>query len=313
MDIICLGQITADVVVNWAREIPEKGKSKFVKRIQLHNGGCACNTAIDLAKIGIDVGIIGKVGNDGFGDFLISLMESEGVKTEGIKRTPEVNTSSTVVLVDPDGERSFLHYSGANAKLKIEDINLGVIKKAKILHLAPIYLLPGLDKRSAAELLKKAKEMGLSTSLDTAWDAKNQWLDLIEPSLSYTDIFLPSFDEARMISKKESPSDVAEFFLSYGIKIVGLKMGEKGCYIRTADKEIRVPAFKVQAVDTTGAGDAFVAGFLAGMINNWDLELIGKFANAAGACCITEVGASQGVKSLEKILEFMNYQDPEII
>jgi len=305
MDIVCVGQITADVVVNWTEEIPERGKSEFVERIQLHNGGCACNTAIDLAKIGTSVGIVGKVGTDGFGDFLISLMKDNGVNTTGIKRAARVNTSSTVVLVDPDGERRFLHYSGANAKLRIDDIDFEMIKGAKILHLAPIYLLPGLDRKSAAKLLKKAKEMGISTSLDTAWDAKNQWLDIIEQSLPYTDIFLPSLDEAKMISKKESLSDVAKFFLSYGIKIVGLKMGKKGCYIRTEKDEIRIPAFKVKAVDTTGAGDAFVAGFLTGMINGWDLELTGKFANAAGACCIMEVGAPQGTRPLEKILELM--------
>ena len=305
MDVLCFGQVTADVVVNWTEEIPEKGKSEFVKGIQLHNGGCACNTAIDLAKIGISVAIVGRVGKDAFGDYLLSLMKSVGVETRGLQRDEEVNTSSTIVLVDKDGERRFLHYSGANARLRGDELDLEMLKEAKIFHLAPIYLLPGLDRNSAAQLLKKAKEMGVMTCLDTAWDATNQWLDLVEPSLYYTDVFLPSFDEAKMISKRDSPSDVAEFFLSYGIKIVGLKMSEKGCYIRTKDREIYVPAFEVGAVDTTGAGDAFVAGFLTGLVKGWDLEFIGKFANAVGACCITKSGASQGVRSLEETLEFM--------
>ncbi|MFQ6066555.1 MAG: carbohydrate kinase family protein [bacterium] len=309
MDVICLGQITADVVVNWTREIPDRGKSKFVKRIQLNNGGCACNTAIDLAKIGINVGIIGKVGDDGFGDFLISLMKSEGVKTEGVKRSPEVNTSSTVVLVDPDGERSFLHYSGANAKLRIEDIDFEIIKRAKILHLAPIGLLPSLDGKPAAEILRKGKKIGLLTSLDIAWDAKGKWLSLVKPSLKYVDIFLPNFEEAEMISGKETSKDIANFFLGYGIKIVGLKMGEKGCYLKTKETELKIPAFPAKAADTTGAGDGFVAGFLTGIVKGWDLKKNGIFANAVGACIVGKIGASTGVKNFQETIEFISNQE----
>jgi sugar/nucleoside kinase (ribokinase family) len=297
--------MTADVVVRSIQKVPEKGKSEFIDKIELHNGGCACNTAVALAKIGIKTGVMGKVGRDGFGDFLVTLMSSCGLDLRGLRRNPNIGTSSTVVLVSPDGERTFLHYSGANASLTVDDIDFNLVREAKILHVAPTYLLPQLDGKPTAQILKKAKEMGLRTSLDTAWDARGRWLNLIEPSLQYIDIFLPSLEEARMISGRSNIREIARFFRSSGVKIIGLKTGKKGCYILAGDKELRIPAFHVKVVDTTGAGDGFVAGFLTGIVKGWDLRLTGEFANAVGGCVVTSVGAAQGIKSLDETLQFM--------
>jgi sugar/nucleoside kinase (ribokinase family) len=132
MDILCLGQFTADVIVRGVEKLPGKGKSIFVDKIELHNGGCACNTAIDLAKLGVSTGVIGKVGKDPFGAFLIGLLVRHKIDVRGLKVDDEGNTSSTVVLVSSDGERTFLHYSGTNAKLTIEDIDFSMIKETKI-------------------------------------------------------------------------------------------------------------------------------------------------------------------------------------
>ncbi len=306
MDILCLGQFTVDVVVKRVDKIPEKGRSIFVDRIELHNGGCACNTAIDLARLGVSTGVIGKVGIDTFGNFLKNLLIGHGIDIKGLKQDDKDNTSSTVVLVSSDGERTFLHYSGTNAKLTIEDIDFDLIKETKILHVAAVYLLPSLEGIPIAQILREAKEVGVITSLDTAWNAKGRWLEKIEPSLPYIDYFLPNIEEASMISGKDSPEEIADYFLSYGVRVIGLKMGDKGCYIKSKDKGFYLPAFKVKPVDTTGAGDAFVAGFLTGVLKGWDLEFTGLFANAVGACCVMGVGASQGVKTLEETLKFID-------
>lgn len=305
MDILCLGQFTADVVVRGIRELPEKGKSIFVDKIELHNGGCACNTAIDLAKLGISTGVIGKVGVDIFGDFILQLLSKHRIDIRGMTREDRINTSTSIVLVSPDGERSFLHYSGTNATLTVDDINFNLIQEAKILHVAAVYLLPALEGAPIAKILKRAKDFGVITSLDTAWNAKGNWLEKIEPALSYTDYFLPNIEEAMMISGEGSLEKIAKFFLSYGVKVIALKMGEKGSFISTEKESYYIPAFKVNVVDTTGAGDAFVAGFLTGIIKGWDLRFTGLFANAVGACCVMESGASQGVRSLEETLRFI--------
>jgi sugar/nucleoside kinase (ribokinase family) len=301
-DVVCLGQFTADVVVTPVSSLPEKGKAAFVDSISLHNGGCACNTAVALGKLGIDTAVIGKVGCDTFGDFLIKVMNDANLDTSGMVRDSSVYTSTTTVLISPDGERSFLHYYGGNARISEDDVNYDTIKKAKILHVAAAFLVPGLDGEPMARVLEKARQMGVTTSLDTAWDAEGRWMQLLEPCLHHVDIFIPSIEEAQILSGKQDAAEIAEFFLDYGIGTVILKLGEDGCYARTHDSELAVPAFKVdKVVDTLGAGDAFAAGFLAAKVNAWDLKKACTFANAAGASCVTARGAS-GIKPMNEIM-----------
>jgi sugar/nucleoside kinase (ribokinase family) len=302
-DVVCLGQFTADVVVTPVESLPEKGKAIFVDNISLHNGGCACNTAVALGKLGIDTAVIGKVGCDAFGDFLIKVMNEANLDTAAIVRDSSVNTSSTAVLVGPDGERSFLHYSGGNAKMSEDDVDYDVIKAAKILHVAAAFLVPGLDGKPMARVLARAREMGVTTSLDTAWDAEGRWMKLVEPCLRHVDIFVPSIEEAQMLTGKQQAPEIAEVFLDYGIGTVVMKLGADGCYARTGNKELSVPAFKVEkVVDTLGAGDSFVAGFLAGKVNGWELEKACRFANAVGACCVSAEGAS-GIRPMQEVMK----------
>ncbi len=304
-DVTCLGILVADLVGKPLDTYPERGKLALVDQLQLHSGGCAANTGIDLAKIGISTGIIAKVGNDGLGDFMVNALEKNGLDTRGVVRDPIVGTSGSMVISHSDGERSFIHYLGANASLTEDDVDFDLLADTRILHVAGTFLMPGIDGEPTARVLKKAQSMGITTSLDTAWDSKGRWMSVLEPCLPYIDYALPSIDEARNITGKTDPADVAKVFLDYGIKVVGLKMGEEGCYIRSADQEIRVPRFTVDAVDANGAGDSFVAGFLTGVHNGWNLEKTGRFANAVGACCVLALGATTGIKSLEETLAFM--------
>ncbi|MHC4556038.1 MAG: carbohydrate kinase family protein [Planctomycetota bacterium] len=302
-DVVCLGQFTADVVVTPVSSLPDKGKAIFVDNISLHNGGCACNTAVALGKLGIDTAVVGKVGCDTFGDFLIKVMDDANLNTSGIVRDRSVNTSTTTVLINPDGERSFLHYYGGNAKMSEDDVNYDIVKKAKILHVAAAFLVPGLDGKPMARVLEKAQQMGVRTSLDTAWDAEGRWMQLLEPSLRYVDIFIPSIEEAQILSGKKHTPEVAQTFLDYGINTVVLKLGAEGCFVKTPDDEFAMPAFKVtKVVDTLGAGDCFVAGFLAATVNRWNLREACRFANAVGAFCVSAKGTSS-IKSIQETIE----------
>jgi sugar/nucleoside kinase (ribokinase family) len=305
MSVICVGILVADVIAKPVEKLPERGKLDLVDKIELHTGGCAVNTGIALSKIGIKTGIIGKVGNDGFGGFLIDTLKKNKIDVSGIVKDKNINTSATAVMVHPDGERSFIHYLGANSEFSEKDIDLNIVKKYKIIHVAGTFLMPKFDGEPTARIFKKAKKMGLITSLDTCWDSKNRWMKLLEPVLQYVDIFLPSIEEAKRLTEKETPEEIAKILMDYGVKTVGLKMGEKGCYIRTKDVQLSIPAFKINPVDATGAGDSFVAGFLTGIIKGWDLEKTGRFANAVGAMCALAIGASQGVKSLKETFKFI--------
>lgn len=302
-EVVCLGQFTADVVVTPVTGLPEQGKAVLVKDISLTNGGCACNTAVALGKLGVTTSVIGKVGRDTFGDFLIGVMDGAGLDTHALVRDPSVRTSATAVLIDPEGERSFLHFSGGNAYLSEEEIDCDVIRNARVLHVAAAFLVPGLDGEPMARVLAKARDMGVTTSLDTAWDAQGRWMELLRPCLTEVDVFMPSLEEARVLSGKEDPSHAAQVFLDRGIRTVVIKLGAEGCYACTTQAEYHVPAFQVEKiVDTLGAGDSFAAGFLAATVKGWPLEKACRFANAVGACCVSARGTT-GIMPLEEVLK----------
>jgi sugar/nucleoside kinase (ribokinase family) len=297
--------MVADVLARPVRQLPQRGKLDVVDRIELHTGGCAVNTGIALAKLGIRTSVMGKVGEDGFGDFVINTLHRHHVDTSGVAHDPNTNTSATMVMIGPDGERSFIHYLGANAELRAADVNLDVVKQGRILHVAGHNLMTKFDGPDAATILQAARQMGIETSLDTAWDSTGRWFTLVEPCLPHIDYFVPSIEEARRIAGREEPAAVARFFLDYGMKLVALKMGEEGCYVTDGQQSVRLPAYPVTPIDTTGAGDCFAAGFLAGLIQGWDLEQTARLANAVGAMCVTAIGAASGIRSLEETLAFM--------
>jgi sugar/nucleoside kinase (ribokinase family) len=307
--VVCAGIVVADV---WGRPIddqPEHGRLMLVDEMGMSIGGCAANTGIGLAKMNVDTAIIGKVGDDGFGGFVRDAMEAEGVDTSGIAVTDEASTSATMIMIDSGGERTFIHCIGANATMRPHDIDMDLVSEADIFHFAGALVMPGFDGEPAASVMKAAQEAGTTTALDVVWDDTGRWMELLEPVLPYTDMFLPSFPEAVEITGRDKPEEAAEVLMDHGVKVVGLKMGEEGSYVRTADEEIRVPAFTVDAVDGTGSGDAFVAGFLLGTLAGWDIEDVARMANAAGAMCVTAPGATAGLRSFAETIDFLVEQD----
>ena len=306
-EITCLGVLVADVVGKPIEKMPDRGKLALVERIELHSGGCAANTGAALAKLGVSTSILGKVGNDGFGDFLVNYLSSQGVEMGGVIRDNSAATSSTMVMVHGDGERSFIHYLGANATLALKDVDFQRIASSRLFHVAGSFLMPSLDGEPTANLLKRAREAGVITTLDTAWDATGGWMKTLEPCLPHLDYLLPSWEEARSLAGgRESPQEVAQFLLDKGPNVVGLKMGEHGSYVRSRDGyEVSIPAFKVEMVDALGAGDAWVAGFLTGVIKGWGLEKCARLGNGVGAACVTALGAGTGLLNFPDTLEFI--------
>ncbi|MEN6313366.1 MAG: carbohydrate kinase family protein [Clostridiaceae bacterium] len=306
-DVTCVGILVADAIARTVDSLPESGRLQLTDRIELFTGGCAASAAIDMSRLGLNVAIVGKIGNDGFGKFMSAALKDEKVNADGLKISDKAGTSASIVTVDSNGERSFLHYLGANAEFGIEDINYDVIRDSKIVFVAGTMLLPRFDGVQCADFLKKAKEMGKYTVLDTAWDSKGRWMSVLEPCMKYIDLFIPSVEEAAKLSGKENPEEMADVFFSMGVKTVVIKLGKKGCFIKKPNGEkYIIPTYtKIKAVDTTGAGDSFVAGFLTGLTKGWDLYECGKFANAVGTHCVMAAGASTGIKSFEETLEFM--------
>lgn len=304
--VVCLGILVADVVGRPLHSVPDPGRLVLVDEMGLYTGGCAVNAASALAALGLPVEVIGKVGADPFGDFVVNAMQERGIGTRGVKRDAETGTSATMVMVDPDGERRFVHYIGANSKLTIEDVSIELVNEASIFHIGGSLVLPGIDGEPTAELLRRAHAAGVTTFLDTVWDDTGRWMQLLEPSLPHIDYFIPSLPEAQKIVGLDEPGDVANALLDHGVGTVALKMGADGCLVMSAERDaLRFPAFEVEVVDATGAGDAYAAGFIAGVWHGWSLEQTTRFASAVGALCVTGVGASGGVRSLDETVEFM--------
>lgn len=306
-DVACVGILVADIIANTVDEMPDRGKLSIVNNLNLFSGGCASNAAIDMAKIGQKVAVIGKVGKDGFGQFLKSSLESVGVNTDGVTESNEVGTSASVAFLESDGERSFLHSFGANGVFCEEDVDYSIIEDSKIVFVAGTLLMPEFDGADCALMLSKAKVMGKTTVLDTAWDPQGRWMSVVEPCLEHLDYFMPSYDEAVQLSGKTDVAEIADYFLAYGVAVVVIKVGSDGCYIKNQDGDIySIPVYKgIDVKDTTGAGDSFCAGFLTGLSKGLTLEECGTLGNAVGAHCVMEVGASEGIKDYATIQAFM--------
>ncbi len=317
-DITSVGILVADVMAKPVDAMPQKGLLNLVDSIEMFNGGNAMTAAVNLKTMGLSSAVIGKVGKDPFGDFLLRRIEESGLDTAGVAVDPTVQTSTSVVLSSKDGERSFLHCIGANAALGIDDINWEVVKKSRIIFVTGTFLLSKFDGKQTAEFLRRCKEMGKTTALDVCWDSSGRWGSLLEDAMPYLDYFLPSIEEAAMISgcpdctgehsAQEISERIASVFFQKGVKSVVIKMGKYGCFAQESQESTPfvLPAYSdIQVVDTTGAGDSFCSGFLAACAKGESFSDSVRFANAAGAHCVMEKGATTGMKPYGEIKKFM--------
>ena len=304
MDVLSLGIYVVDVLGRPIDQFPERGKLTLFDELEIHTGGCANNTAIALARLGISTGAMGKVGTDTFGDLVLQTLSDNGVDVAGMRQGTEVSTSFTFVAIASDGERTFYHYLGANGEFCEADLDWERIKSTKILHIAGALVMPSFDGIPMANVLREAKSQGITTSLDTAYDATGKWMETLVPCLRHVDIFMPSIVEAQHLTDLSECGEIAQFLRdNYNIGTIAIKMGEKGSYVSTRETELFVPAYPVNVVDGTGAGDAYCAGFLAGTLMGWDLKTTAELASATGAACVTAMGTTAGIQNLEEILK----------
>lgn len=305
-DILCVGQMVADILVQSVDEVNFSTDTKRVDKILINNGGDCLNTAIDLSKLGAKVGFIGAVGQDPLGSYLQNVLKINGIDDSGLYVDETSQTSSVVALINSAGERVFLYYGGTNDILSFENVNKEMITDAKIVHVGGTFQLPGLDGEGTKQLFKTAHEHECFTTMDVTWDTSGKWLDIIEPCLPELDLFMPSINEAKQICKCEKVEKIAEDLKKRGVKNVIIKLGKQGCYVDAFGKRYYQSSFKVPVVDTTGAGDAFVAGVLYSLHMGWEIEAVTRFASAVSAHCIQKLGATVGVPEYEKVLEFID-------
>ena len=302
--IVCLGVVVADVVAKPIDALPKRGTLELIERVELHIGGNAANSAASVAKLGLPVQLLGKVGTDNFGEFLTSALARAGVNTEAVARDASAPTSVSVVTVHSDAERSFLHAAGANATLTADDVNWSELDGARFFHVAGLQLLPKLEGEGVATVLAEAQRRGMVTMLDTVMNPRSPGWSGLEPALAHLDWFVPSVDEIRQLCGKASVAEQIAFCRSVNPALnLAIKVGGDGCWIAEAGKEpVLIPAQPVNVVDTLGAGDAWCAGFLAGLSRKMIPTDAAALANKVGAACVQALGATTGIPRLETLI-----------
>jgi fructokinase len=286
-------------------------------------GGAPANVAAGLAKLGIPSAFLGKVGDDAFGWFLKATLDAVGVNTRGLVFTKEARTALAFVSLGADGEREFMFYRHPSADMlfRPEEVAIDLIKAARILHLGSISLISEPSKSATQFALTRARQMGTYVSYDpnlrlALWpDAQSAKMGMLS-IWPQADLIKVSEEELSFLTDIEDIDRAVEALWHENLKLLVVTQGAKGCRYFTDQYKGYVPGFHVQAVDTTGAGDGFVAGLLMGLLNypeTWleenTLRDICRIANAVGALTTTQRGAIPALPSKYQLEDFLKRPD----
>ncbi len=256
---VCVcGNIVFDVLVRPVEQV-RWAATTLVETVSQQLGGNAGSSSYTLGKLGIPTFVVTLAGRDAEAAAVIARLESAGVDTSRVMRT-DAPTSVAISLVNRAGERALLYQLGAAA----EDFPSFPISGAAHFHLAAVFRMRHL-RSAAPDVLRHARELGMTTSVDTQWDTEGEWMKVLAPSLPSTDLLFVNEDEARMLSGHSDPESAAHTLREAGAKTVCIKLGLQGCMVFGENMEFNSPGFRVNAVDSTGAGDCFSAGYIAGL------------------------------------------------
>ena len=305
--IVCAGILVADLFVPPLISLPEPGDLIATDDFLMSSGGCATNTAICLTRLGNSATVIGRVGVDTFGDFVCSDLAKHGVDVRGIKRSEQNGTSKTVVITVVGDDRRFLHTVGANADLEADDLDVSVIAQAAALYVGGYLVLPGLAPAGLATKLEWAQNHGIRTILDVVAPRgeDGSGLELLRPVLPFVDVFMPNETESRALTGVREPSGQAAVFLAAGCKMTIITRGNQGALLATTDTIIEVDAPEVTVADESGAGDAFAAGFITGIVEAWPIHRTVSFASVLGASACTQLGCHEGIFTRSEATKFL--------
>jgi sugar/nucleoside kinase (ribokinase family) len=312
-DVLCVGILVADIFAPPLQRLPKSGELLAVDNLLLQTGGCAANTGVDLARLGIAAAVVGKVGNDIFADFILQDLQDKGLDVSGIRVSSTAPTSRTMIIPVQGEDRRYIHSVGANAELSIDDIDLKQVTAARVLYVGGYLLVPRLNQDALAHLFQFAQQQGIKTVLDVAGVRADEGLEPLKPVLPHTDVFLPNDDEAQLITGEKDPLRQAEIFLENGVGTAVVTLGGDGAVACTREEGLRAEAFRVQVVDPSGGGDAFDAGFIVGLLEGWDLVRTVEFASAIGASACMQSGCTGGVFTRGEAQRFLEKNRIEII
>ncbi|MCC7084221.1 MAG: carbohydrate kinase family protein [Pirellulales bacterium] len=313
LDCLSVGILVADHLCSPIARMPGAGELEMCERLSLSIGGCASNVAMNLARVGVKVGVVGCVGRDLFGRFVIETLQAAGVETSGVRELDGVETSGTLIINVKGEDRRFIHTAGANAVMSAADIPIERVRRAKVLYVGGYLLMPAMESSlGLAAVFRQSQQAGVKTVLDVVVPAPGDHWPKLEHVLPHTDVFLPNDHESAMITGHSEPLAQAEKFRSAGARTVVITQGERGTLLVSDRQRIKASVYPTRFVGGTGSGDAFDAGYIAGMLAGEDEIGCLHWGSALGASCVRSVGATDSVFTREEALAFMEQHDLKI-
>jgi sugar/nucleoside kinase (ribokinase family) len=305
-DVSVCGTYILDILGVPVTDIPPGGSRYLIDEIRLTVAGTAGGTVVPCARLGLKALAVGAVGSDEKADWVLDSLAREGIDVSVMERIADCPTSATILPIRPDGSRPVLHARGASARWRISPEAQKRACQGTILHLGGVGSLLAMDGAPSAALLRDAKAAGCVTTVDLI-QARAETLALLEPLMPDVDFFMPSIDETSAMVGTDDPVACARFFLEKGAGACAISLGAEGSFVMTREgRQFRVPAFEVEVRDTSGCGDSYTGGFIAGLVRGWDLLDCARLATATAAIVATGLGSGAKLVSFEDTVEAMN-------
>ncbi len=290
-DVVGFGALNVDMLFK-VNHLAGPEEESFTEDYTEACGGSAANTIVAMARLGCKTGFIGKVANDREGKMQIDCFNKEGVDINGIIQSTKGKSGSVMGFVDKKGARALYINSGVNDTIEPREINYSYLSQTKLVHFSSFVGEKSL--RSQKKLLA-ALPNDVKISFDPGSIYAQKGFAAIEPIIRSTHVLMPNVFELELLTGETDYREGADSMIGLGVKIVAVKLGDKGCFVTDGQEHLTVEPFKVKAVDTTGAGDAFCAGFLYGLINKKSLYECGQIANFVASRSVTTMGARAGL------------------
>jgi sugar/nucleoside kinase (ribokinase family) len=297
-----IGELNVDIVAAGVRQVPETGIEVLAEDCELTLGSASAIFAAGIAKLGCAVTFVSQVGRDGFGDFCLAALKEAGISARYVQRKAEEKTGVTIAISNTR-DRALITFPGAIASFSAKDCDTSLMKRHQHLHLTSYYLQRGL-KPSFPALFRQAKADGLTTSFDPNTDPSQKWSGSINSVLKYADVLFVNEREASALTGRKNKREVLKA-LGELVPCAVVKQGRRGAMAIQNEDVVAGPGFQVEAVDTTGAGDSFAAGFISAYVRRASLADCLLAGNACGALSTRKLGGTPGQPTQEELEMFL--------
>lgn len=298
-DVLVIGELNVDIILDDIKGFPVIGKEILANKLHVTLGSSSAIFASNLSSLGCSVAFAGLIGDDSFAQMVIHSLQEKNVNTDFISRTGTYGTGLTMVM-NYGMDRANITFPGAMEHLFVKDITDEMLLCSKHMHLSSIFLQKGI-KTDVVTLFKRAKELGLTTSMDPQWDPEEKWDLNVKELLPYIDFWMPNVVEFKKITRSSSLSEGIEKTKEYANHIV-IKDGAEGAHLWTKGELVSKPAYlNPKVADCIGAGDSFDAGFISEFIAGSDLRRCLEIGNVMGAINTLEPGGTTAFKNVEHI------------